>query len=110
MRGLSELVQGLGLQEQMSVSGHPSWSFLNLHIAEEATLWTLKTFLMQELLDRGFLALGTHAISWAQTEKDITALLAAYGEILPLAQEGLRSGTLRKMLRCEPLKPLFRVR
>ena len=48
--------------------------------------------------------------NFAHTPDDIDTLLKAYAEVLPMIGKTLDSGTLRQVLRCEPLVPLFKVR
>ena len=69
-----------------------------------------KTLFMQEMLARGILTLGTHNMSYAHSDADIEKTLAAYDEVFPLLKEAVDGGRLDKMLRCAPLKPLFKVR
>jgi glutamate-1-semialdehyde 2,1-aminomutase len=93
-----------------SVSGHPSWSFLELKDVAPYTSWEIKTLYMQEMLARGFLAYGTHNLSYAHQDADISSLLAAYDEVLPLLREAVDESRMGQLLRCAPLEPLFRVR
>jgi glutamate-1-semialdehyde 2,1-aminomutase len=108
-RGLAEVVTNHGLGEYLSVAGHPSWSFLIVKDAPTASMWQIKTFLMQEMLARGILWLGTHNLSYAHGDADVDAIIGAYGEILPLLAKGLQDD-LATMLQCKPLEPLFKVR
>ncbi|MBQ0929633.1 aminotransferase class III-fold pyridoxal phosphate-dependent enzyme [Ideonella sp. 4Y16] len=108
--GTRQVIESAGLGDIFSMAGHPSWSFLMLKDARGATSFEIKTLLMQELHQRGFLSVGTHNISYAHSEADVQALLAAYGDILPMIGRTLDAGTLRQSLRCEPLVPLFKVR
>jgi len=108
--GASAIIAGAGLAEIFGLSGHPSWSFLNIREAHGHSPFEIKTFLMQELHQRGFLTVGTHNISYAHSEEDIRELLGAYAEVLPAAGAHLKADTLRSSLRCEPLVPLFKVR
>lgn len=110
MEALRAQVAALGLEGVLSVSGHPSWSFLNIADAPGCTAWELHTLMLQELFQRGFLTLGTHNMSYAHSDADIAGLLAAYGETLPIIAEAVRSGDARRFLRCQPLEPLFKVR
>jgi glutamate-1-semialdehyde 2,1-aminomutase len=96
--------------EFMAICGNPTWSFLMLKDVAGYTQWQLKTLFMQEMLARGILAFGTHNISYAHSDSDIAALLAAYDEVIPLLVKGVRGNCLESMLRCEPLEPLFKVR
>lgn len=110
MEALRAQVAALGLEGVLSVSGHPSWSFLNIADAPGCTAWELHTLMLQELFQRGFLTLGTHNMSYAHSDADIAGLLAAYGETLPIIAEAVRAGDARRFLRCQPLEPLFKVR
>jgi glutamate-1-semialdehyde 2,1-aminomutase len=49
-------------------------------------------------------------MSFANNDEDVERLLGAYGEVLPLLSSAVDHGDVRQHLRCEPLKPLFRVR
>lgn len=109
-RQLVELIERNGLGEALAVAGHPAWSFLVVRDTPAAGMWQTKTFLMQEMLARGVLWLGTHNLSYAHTDADIDAILNAYGEVLPLLAQGLNGKGLEAMLRCKPLEPLFKVR
>ena len=107
---LALLIQEHQLSHIFGVKGHPSWSFLTIADAPGAGLYEMKTLLMQELHERGFLSVGSHNISYAHSDGDIDALLAAYREILPEIAAAAAAGDIASRLRCEPLVPLFRVR
>ena len=83
MKGVSGLIEQHDLKGMLSVSGHPSWSFLLIEDQPGASKWELKTLLLQELFARGVLSLGTHNLSYAHSEADIERLLAVYGEVRP---------------------------
>ena len=108
--GLERALAESGASEWVSVGGHPSWSVLTLRDAPPHSSWDVKTYLLQELLARGFLTLGTHNLSYAHSDADVDALLAAYREILPALAAALREKRLLAELRGERLQPLFRVR
>lgn len=99
-----------GLEDVFSFSGHPTWSFLNIKEARGATAFEIKTLWMQEILERGILSVGTHNVNYAHTDADIDRLLAVYEEVLPYIGSVLNQGSLRQVLRCEPLVPLFKLR
>ena len=108
--GLAALIETRQLGQVFGVKGHPTWSFLTIADVDGTSAFELKTLLMQELHQRGFLSVGTHNMNHAHSDADVDALLAAYGDILPMIHEAARGGTLGDRLRCEPLVPLFRVR
>ncbi|MBI5258797.1 MAG: aminotransferase class III-fold pyridoxal phosphate-dependent enzyme [Burkholderiales bacterium] len=108
--GLKQVVAEHKLDDVFSVSGHPTWTFLNIKDARGATVFDIKTLLMQEQHQRGILCLGAHNLSYAHSDADIQQLLGMYREVLPMIGQALDTGTLRQQLRCEPLVPLFKVR
>lgn len=108
--GLRELINGLKLNDVLTVSGHASWSFLNIRDARGASAFEIKTLWMQEMHQKGILSVGTHNLSHAHSADDIQQLLAAYADVLPVIAGALDRGSVRDALRCEPLVPLFKVR
>jgi glutamate-1-semialdehyde 2,1-aminomutase len=108
--GTREIIVQNGLNDVFSVSGHPTWSFLNMRDVRGHSAFEIKTLLMQELHQRGILSMGTHNLSYAHSKQDAAALIAAYAELLPMIGDLLNAGTLRGALRCAPLVPLFKLR
>jgi glutamate-1-semialdehyde 2,1-aminomutase len=108
--GTEEILRRHDLGHIFETAGHPSWSFLLIKDVEGATVFDIKTLLMQELHQAGFLSLGSHNISYSHSEADAAALVNAYAAILPMVGEAVAAGNLKKRLRCEPLVPLFRIR
>ena len=106
----TKVIDNYGLGEIFSMSGHPSWTFLNIRDGYGSTALEIKTFLMQELHERGILCLGAHNVNYAHSLSDIQKLVDVYGELLPLIGETLRTGTLIEKLRTTPLVPLFKLR
>lgn len=108
--GAAAVVEQGKLGDVFGLAGHPSWSFLTIKDARGATSFEIKTLLMQELHERGFLSVGSHNISYAHTDSDIDGLVAAYADILPMIGDRLNRGTLMEAIRGTPLVPLFKVR
>ena len=108
--GVQQLIDRHGCAGFLSISGHPSWSFLLIQEQEGSARFELKTLFLQEVLARGILAIGTHNMSLAHTAEDVGRLLAVYDEVFPLMRESLEAGDVVDRLRCEPLRPLFKVR
>ncbi len=110
MVGVRAAVERHGVSSFLSVSGHPSWSFLNFSEPANATLWEMKTLFLQEVFARGIFTLGSHNMSFAHSESDVDAVLSAYDAIFPILAEASARGDVRSRLRCEPLVPLFKLR
>jgi len=108
--GLRSRIAKHGVGEIFSVTGQPCWSFLNIAAAGPYSDWDIRTYVLQEMFERRVLMLGTHTMSYAHTDDDTEKLLHAYDQILPAVRDAVAGETLYKELRCEALKPLFRVR
>jgi glutamate-1-semialdehyde 2,1-aminomutase len=108
--GVNVLIQRHGLSELLSVTGHPSWSFLLFKDVAGCSQFETKTLFMQEMFGRGVLAFGTHNLTYSHTAHDVAALLAAYDQVFPLLREGALEGRMSELLRCKPLEPLFKIR
>ena len=106
----SGLIESHGLGEVFSVSGHPSWTFMNIRDASGASAFEIKTLLLQELFQHGILTIGTHNVSYAHSDADVAALLGAYDSAFAVIAPAVREGRVLESLRCEPLRPLFKVR
>lgn len=110
IKGIQGLIDQHDMSSIVSVSGHPTWSFLNIKDVEPYKAFEIKTLFLQETLARGILTLGTHNISFSHSDADIAQLLQAYNEIFPIIKEAVDKAALKNYLRCEPLKPLFSLR
>lgn len=110
MATLKNLIDAHGLNQVFSVAGLPVWSFLLIQDTDRYSQWQIKSLLLQEMFARNVLMIGTHNMSYAHTDADVSKLLAAYAEILPIIRDALDGEHLERLLRCRPLEPLFRVR
>lgn len=110
MAGANQIIAQHGLHDLFTVSGHPTWSFLNIKDGRGVSAFEIKTLWMQEIIERGILSVGTHNVSYAHTEADVARLIEVYAEVLPFIGKTVDAGKLRQALRCEPLVPLFKVR
>lgn len=110
MVALNQVIKQNDAQAFLSVSGHPSWSFLLIKDTPKVTSWELKSLYMQEMLKRGILTLGSHNINFAHTDDDILTLVKAYEEIIRILVNALDPEYLHKKLDCSALQPLFKVR
>jgi glutamate-1-semialdehyde 2,1-aminomutase len=104
------LINKHGIGHFASVSGHPTWSFLLFKDIEGTNAFEIKTLWMQEMMERGLLSVGTHNLSFAHSDADVDALVAAYDAIFPMLRQAVDHRAIRQYLKCEPLQPLFRVR
>ena len=109
---LPPTISAAGLDQILMVRGHPSWTFLTITdpVADGAQGFRIKTLLMQELQQRGFLSLGTHNLNYAHSDHDVDGLLSAYAEILPIIAQCIEKKDFSGAIRGKELVPLFKVR
>jgi len=107
---LAALIEGHQLGHIFEMKGHPACPYLAIADAPGAGMFEIRTLLMQELHQQGFLWLGGHNLNYAHDDADIDALLAAYARILPMIGGAVAAGDITERLRCEALVPLFKVR
>jgi glutamate-1-semialdehyde 2,1-aminomutase len=108
--GVRERISRHRLGDVLSITGHPTWSFLLIRDAAQVSQWQIKTLLFQELFERGILGIGTHCMSYAHSDQDVDRLLTVYDEVFPVLRAGALEGQMGALLRCKPLEPLFKVR
>lgn len=98
------------LQNIVTLSGHPSWKFINWTATANYTIDALKTYFMQQAFQRGLLVLSTHNITTAFTESVIDKTSSIYYEVFEDMNDAIKNESLTQKLKVKPLKPLFRVR
>lgn len=94
----------------LSLSGHPTWAFLNWTGSDAYSSEFLKTYFMQEMFQQGVLILSTHNVNLAHSIKDLNQIEASYLAVLSSISDGIKRDNLRPKLRVKPLSPLFKVR
>ena len=99
-----------GIGELISLSGHPTWTFLNWRSTPEFSVEEIKTYFMQLIFQRGLLVLGTHNVTLAHNQKIVKKISEIYFEVFEIMKDKIEKGTLRSELKVEPVKPLFKVR
>lgn len=109
-RKITKIISENNLSDSLTLTGHPSWTFLNWSDSMGYNQFEIKTYFMQEIFQRGVLVLNTHNVTTAFKEKEINFVLDAYGEVLSDLAERMHDGNLRAALKSEPMKPLFNVR
>jgi glutamate-1-semialdehyde 2,1-aminomutase len=110
IQNLNQLISEFDLKDVFGISGYPVWSFLTIKDTQLYNSWELKTLLLQEMFANGIFILGTHNISYAHTQDDIQKLMLAYQGYFEKVKSVIQNKNLQNMLKCEPLKPLFKVR
>ena len=107
---ISLLTEQIGLEKIFSLSGHPSWMFLNWKSTTEYSVDQLKTYFMQEMFNEGVLILGTHNVSLAHDEKIMNKTINAYEKVFLNMKNNIDRNELREKTSVEPNVPLFTIR
>jgi glutamate-1-semialdehyde 2,1-aminomutase len=111
---LSELTQKAitenNLEHIFSLSGHPSWKFLNWKPTAEYLQEEIKTYFMQEIFQEGILVLNTHNITLSHTPKIISRVSESYNRVFAKIRNVIESNRLKEELKVPALVPLFKVR
>lgn len=111
IRQLNALITQYDVGNIFSVAGYPVWSFFIIKDTDYHSSFEWKTLLQQEMFANGIFMIGTHNISFAHTEADVTQLMDAYKSFFTKVTSILKGKkTMGDILKCEPLKPLFKVR
>lgn len=108
--GVNDLIKRHNMEQIISISGNPVWTFLLIKDTPAYSQYELKTLFLQEVFAKGILTLGTHNMSYSHSSNDISKLLSVYGEVFPMMKEVVGNRNLEKYLKCDPLVPLFKVR
>lgn len=108
--GVDNIIKKNNSENIFDIKGHPSWSFFVIKDSNGYSSFQIKTLFMQEMISRGIITLGTHNISYSHSDDDIIKLLTAYEEIIPIMIDAINRREIEKKIRCEFLKPLFKVR
>jgi len=110
VKGVRALISKHKVEHIFNIHGNPTWTFLMVKDVDSYTQWELKTLFLQEIFSRGILSLGTHNLSYAHSSEDIKQLVGVYNEVFPLIRDAIKERSVKDVLRCNPLEPLFKVR
>jgi glutamate-1-semialdehyde 2,1-aminomutase len=109
-KGVNTQIRKHNLENVLSITGKDCWSFLIFKDTDVYSQWKLKTLFLQEVFARGVLTLGTHNMSYAHSDEDITRLLNVYNEVFELLKVIIENNVMDKWLKTKPLVPLFKIR
>jgi NAD(P)-dependent dehydrogenase (short-subunit alcohol dehydrogenase family) len=105
--GYNRIVRALGIDHYTRCLGPACRSLVTFDAAAGPPL-ELKSLVQQELIKRGVLWTGTHALSFSHREEDVAYLLSAYEEVLAILKDGVEQHRVGALLRGAPVEPVFR--
>jgi glutamate-1-semialdehyde aminotransferase len=106
--GYNRMVVELGLAEYTRCIGYPPRSIASFLPREGLDPLEMKSLMQQELLRRGILWAGYHAISFSHGDKEIDITLDAFNEALSILREAIKERDVLRYLEGPPIKPVFR--
>lgn len=110
VEGTNALIEKHDLKDVLSTGGKACWSFLLFRDTDVYSQWELKTLFLQEIFARGILTVGTHNMSYAHSDDDISQLLKVYDEVFGNLKDAIVNNRLKELLKTRPLVPLFKIR
>jgi glutamate-1-semialdehyde 2,1-aminomutase len=106
----NEAIEWNKLSEVLSTSGHPTWKFLNWSPTNGYSANQLKTYFLQECFENGLIVLNSHNVTLAHSRRIVGEIGDIYSTVLKNLKNSIDSRNLEKMLKVEPLLPLFTIR
>jgi glutamate-1-semialdehyde 2,1-aminomutase len=104
---LESIVADIGLSGRVRVVGYDARTALVLDDLRAPEL-AQRTLVQQEMLRRGVLWSGQHNLSLSHGPREISAIVAAYREVLPILAEALEQGNVSGRLEGGLLEPSVR--
>jgi glutamate-1-semialdehyde aminotransferase len=108
-KNFNALAEKYGLMEFTSCVGYPCRSIVAFDGLGRLDVLEMKSYFQQELVRRGILWTGYHALSLSHQKDDIELTLNAFEDVMKLFRkvlDGTRS--LRSLIEGEPVEPVFR--
>ncbi len=98
------------LEDTISLKGYPCWKIIAIKPTNGFSDLEIRSYLQQELIQRGILWHGQHNVSLSHTAADIEKIGRAYDGALKLVAKALRKGDLKQRLVGKPITNIFKVR
>jgi glutamate-1-semialdehyde 2,1-aminomutase/spore coat polysaccharide biosynthesis protein SpsF len=98
----------LGLEERTKCIGLPPRTVITFKDLNGNDDYLLKSLFQQECLRRGILFTAGHNICFSHSNKDVDHTLRVYGTVLRAIKEAMQKNKVRRLIKGEPIKPVFR--
>ena len=106
--GFNKLTEEHGFNRRIELEGYPPKTFVFFKNEKGEDDLLLKSVIQQEMIRRGFLYAGYHVITYSHSHTEIDKTLNAYDEIFRLLRHDIEPEALRKILKGNEVKPIFR--
>ena len=88
--------------------GLPPHSVIQFMKASGEPWWELKSLFQQESAKRGLLFTAAHNPCWALTPAEVDETLRVYAAALTISRAAVEGGSVRRLLKGPPVRPIFR--
>jgi glutamate-1-semialdehyde 2,1-aminomutase len=105
--GIEEVIKVLSIN-WFSLKGHPTWKVMQFSCGDEDLLY--KSVLLQLLLERGVLSIGSLNVSYSLTYIQADLVITAFHSSLELINNNRMTSCVDSLLTGELLEPVFKVR
>lgn len=105
-----KIIKANGLADFIQLRGKPCWQVMIISSFGGYSDLEIKSYLQQEILQRGVLWYGQHNISFSHSWSDINGLLTVYRKVFPQLKELINRKKLRSALKGKPITNIFKVR
>jgi glutamate-1-semialdehyde 2,1-aminomutase/spore coat polysaccharide biosynthesis protein SpsF len=106
--GYNVMSRELGLEERTKCIGLPPRTVITFKDLNGNDDYLLKSLFQQECLRRGILFTAGHNICFSHSNKDVDHTLRVYGTVLRAIKEAMQKNKVRRLIKGEPIKPVFR--
>ena len=106
----NQAINDSDLRQVLSLTGHPTWKFLNWSPVGSYTQEQIRTYFMQEIFQKGVLVLNSHNVTLAHGYKQIKQIGDVYFRVFNDISRVISQGRLVSELKVKPLNPLFKIR
>ncbi|MCM8788115.1 MAG: aminotransferase class III-fold pyridoxal phosphate-dependent enzyme, partial [Candidatus Omnitrophica bacterium] len=106
--GYNVLAREYGLEKYTQCIGYPPRTIITFKNEKNEDWWELKSLFQQECIKRGILFTGNHNICFSHTNKEIDYTLRVYRTVLEIIKDAIEKDKVKKLLKGEPVKPVFR--
>lgn len=109
VRGLvEEVFRRHGLQDALTVKGHPAWQLVLFRNGAGQTDDAFKTLFLQEVVKHGLLFRGSFVPTISHGPEELEQTVAAFDAACAVYKKALEAGSVKGLLVGDPVKPVFR--
>ncbi len=107
--GINKLIKDNGLDDYISIKGHPNWQMMQFKDKNQKDCVGFRTLVYQEAVKHGIFFRGAFVPTISHTETDVEHTIEVFVKIFDTYKKALNSAEgYKKFLIGEPIKPVFR--